>query len=89
VVISDQERESTLEPEVDRQQETVSDGGDNASMLYEQRQRQYLNGRYATRTITDNEGNVIISEGMMIDDGVIDEAKSKDKLIELVMNNKA
>jgi len=62
---------------------------DNATLLFEQRQRQYLKGRYATRTITDNMGNVIIGEGMMIDDSVIDEAKSKGKLIELVMNNKA
>lgn len=62
---------------------------DNASVLFEQRQRQYLKGRYATRTITDNMGNVIIGEGMMIDDAVIDDAKSRDKLIELVMNNKA
>ena len=62
---------------------------DNATVLFEQRQRQYLKGRYATRTITDNMGNVIIGEGMMIDDAVIDEAKAKDKLIELVMNNKA
>ncbi len=62
---------------------------DNATVLFEQRQRQYLKGRYATRTITDNMGNVIIGEGMMIDDAVIDEAKSRDKLIELVMNNKA
>lgn len=89
VVISDEEEETASEPEVARPQEAAADGGDNASILYEQRQRQYLNGRYATRTITDDEGNVIISEGMMIDDGVIDEAKSKDKLIELVMNNKA
>jgi uncharacterized protein YrrD len=62
---------------------------DNASELFEQRQRQYLKGRYATRTITDNYGNVIISEGMLIDDAVIDEAKAKGKLVELVMNNRA
>lgn len=62
---------------------------DNASALFEQRQRQYLKGRYATRTIVDSFGNVIISEGMQIDDTVIDEAKAKDKLVELVMNNRA
>jgi hypothetical protein len=57
-------------------------------VLFEQRQRQYLRGRYATKTIYDNEGNVIISEGMQIDDKVIDEAKSKNKMIELVINNR-
>lgn len=73
------------ESEVPASEET----GDNASMLFEQRQRQYLKGRYATRSIVDNMGNVIIDEGMQIDDAVIDEAKSKGKLIELVMNNRA
>lgn len=71
------------------EQPSVQDNNDSASVLFEQRQRQYLKGRYATRTITDNMGNIIISEGMVIDDSVIDEAKSKDKLIELVMNNKS
>lgn len=64
-------------------------GAGSASALFEQRQRQYLKGRYATRTITDSLGNVIIAEGMQIDDAVIDEAKAKDKLVELVMNNRA
>ncbi len=69
------------------QEESVK--SDSASALFEQRQRQYLKGRYATRTIVDNFGQVIISEGMQIDDAVINEAKAKDKLVELVMNNRA
>jgi uncharacterized protein YrrD len=68
---------------------TEAAGTDNAAILFEQRQRQYLKGRSATKTITDNLGNVIIGEGMLIDDSVIDEAKAKGKLIELVMNNRA
>jgi hypothetical protein len=87
--VSEEIETSVPETEKAAAEDTVADTRDNASMLYEQRQRQYLKGRYATRTITDDAGNVIISEGMMIDDGVIDEAKAKDKLIELVMNNKA
>lgn len=67
----------------------AEDNRDNASILFEQRQRQYLKGRYATKTITDNDGNVIIYEGMQIDDAVIDEAKKKSRLVELVMNNRA
>lgn len=67
----------------------AGDSEGNAAVLFEQRQRQYLKGRRATRTITDSSGNVIISEGMVIDDSVIDEAKTKGKLIELVMNNRA
>lgn len=69
--------------------EKFAQTGDEASVLFEQRQRQYLKGRFATKTISDNMGNVIIAEGMEIDDGVIDDAKAKGKLIELVMNNRA
>ena len=76
----------SLEPAV--AERTISEG-DNASILFEQRQRQYLKGRYATKTISDSMGNAIIDEGVMIDDDAIDEAKSKGKLIELVMNNRA
>lgn len=79
--------ETAVSPEATDQ--TEEDKRDNASILFEQRQRQYLKGRYATRTITDSEGNVIISEGMQIDDAVIDEAKRKGRLVELVMNNRA
>lgn len=69
--------------------EAISSEGGNASILFEQRQRQYLKGRHATKVISDSMGNIIIDEGMEIDDAVIDEAKSKGKLIELVMNNRA
>lgn len=79
--------EAVVSPETTNQPE--EDKRDNASILFEQRQRQYLKGRYATRTITDSEGNVIIGEGMQIDDAVIDEAKRKGRLVELVMNNRA
>jgi len=61
----------------------------NAASLFEQRQRQYLNGRRATKTITDNLGNILVNEGMLIDNEIIDVAKDCGKLIELVMNNKA
>lgn len=57
--------------------------------LFEQRQKQYLNGRKATKTITDSAGKVIVSSGEIIDEDIIDIAKTNGKLIELVMNNKA
>ena len=83
-------KEVTSEIPSASESETISDDGDNnAAVLFEQRQRQYLKGRRATKTIADSSGNIIISDGMLIDDQVIDEAKLKGKLIELVMNNKA
>lgn len=67
----------------------ASSGQSGAASLFEQRQKQYLNGRKATKTITSNSGTVIISEGSTITDDVIEFAKENGKLIELVMNNKA
>lgn len=78
---NEEQAEETVQPE--------AAGTDSAAVLFEQRQRQYLKGRSSTKTITDNLGNVIIGEGMLIDDSVIEEAKAKGKLIELVMNNRA
>jgi len=71
--------------------QTIPDASEenSAASLFEQRQRQYLNGRRSTKTITDNSGNVIINDGAVITDEVIDSAKQCGKLIELVMNNKA
>jgi uncharacterized protein YrrD len=71
------------------QSNTSAQGETSAAGLFEQKQRQYLNGRRVTKTLTDNSGHVIIHEGTVITDSAIDEAKSKGKLIELVMNNKA
>jgi uncharacterized protein YrrD len=73
----------------DEEVPVADEAGDNASVLFEQRQRQYLKGRYATKAIIDSLGNIIVDEGMQIDDDIIDEAKAKGKLIELVMNNRA
>ncbi len=69
--------------------EAPSEKENSAASLFEQRQRQYLMGRKATKTITDPNGNVIVSEGMTINGEIIDDAKLSGKLIELVMNNKA
>lgn len=70
-------------------QSNTSSGQSSASSLFEQRQKQYLNGRKATKTIASNSGAVIISEGSIITDDVIEIAKENGKLIELVMNNKS
>lgn len=67
----------------------VPETKNNAQSLFEQRQKQYLNGRRATKTIVDASGKVIIKDGDMISEDIIEKAKSNGKLIELVMNNKA
>ncbi len=93
----DDQSAATLEEdygqESDKEDESLEEEGDNSSTsaadLFEQRQRQYLVGRKASKTISDNSGEVIVREGMIINNEIIDEAKSKGKLVELVMNNRA
>lgn len=66
-----------------------SSQNNNVANLFEQKQRQYLKGRIATKTITDNDGEVIISEGSVISEEIIEATKANGKLIELVMNNRS
>lgn len=73
----------------DNKQQYKTEKLDNAAELFEQKQRQYLVNRYATRTVVDNNGNAIIKAGEKITEQVIDAAKANGKLIELVMNNKS
>ncbi len=65
-----------------------SEGESTAANLFEQRQRQYLIGRKATRTITGINGEIIVAEGDVINEEIIDAAKANGKLVELVMNNR-
>jgi len=67
--------------------ETNHAGGSSAAELFEERQRQYLRGRKSTKNITDNHGMIIVREGEIINDQVIDRVKKCGKLVELVMNN--
>jgi uncharacterized protein YrrD len=89
LAFANQVPETTYSYAAEAETPVTGEAGDNASVLFEQRQRQYLKGRYATRTISDSDGHIIIDEGLQIDDAVIDEAKAKGKMIELVMNNRA
>jgi hypothetical protein len=81
------EEQSSEEPEkVEEVKET--EGSDTADM-FEDRQKQFLNGRIATKTVVDNDGTTIISQDEKITEDIIETAKAKGKLIELIMNNKA
>ncbi|MGI6777939.1 MAG: PRC-barrel domain-containing protein [Acetivibrionales bacterium] len=91
-LIQEQENEEVQEeipeqPVLEQSTKELENEKDEAVNLFEQRQRQYLIGRRATKTITDKNGNVIVNEGMIINDEIINEAKKNDKIIELVMNN--
>ena len=56
------------------------------AQAFEQRQRQYLVGKKVTKTIYTSDGRVIINNGDIITEQLINEVKANGKLIELVMN---
>jgi hypothetical protein len=56
--------------------------------LFEARQRQYLLGKKASKVIIGNGGKVIVGEGEIITNDIIERAVSEDKYIELTMNVK-
>lgn len=58
----------------------------SASELFEQRQRQYLIGKKVSKPIYDASGGFIANTGEIITDQLIQTAKEKGRLIELVMN---
>jgi uncharacterized protein YrrD len=72
------------EPETVRQERKST-----AAELFEERQRHYLKGRKATKSITDHQGSIIIRAGEVITDQALDRVKRCGRLIELVMNNEA
>ena len=58
----------------------------SAAELFEQRQKQYLLGKKVTKSIYDAAGQVIVHEGDIITEQIIQTVKENGKLIELVMN---
>jgi uncharacterized protein YrrD len=54
--------------------------------VFEARQRQYLAGKKATKKIVGAGGQVIVGEGQVITEEIIEQALAADKYIELTMN---
>ncbi|MCL5935774.1 MAG: PRC-barrel domain-containing protein [Firmicutes bacterium] len=54
--------------------------------IFEARQRQYLAGKKATRKISGAGGQVIVEQGAVITEEIIEKALAADKYIELTMN---
>lgn len=80
--------EEILNEEIyDTPQENENQSGAVSDMM-ELKHREYLNGKIATKTIYDSNGNVLIEENTLIDDEIFNLAKSSGKVIELVMNNR-
>ncbi|NMA96138.1 MAG: hypothetical protein GX974_08880 [Clostridiales bacterium] len=56
--------------------------------IFEHRQRQFVLGRKATKDIKDGEGHIIVSEGQIIDENIVEKISIEGKLVELTMNIK-
>jgi uncharacterized protein YrrD len=78
-----------VQPEQKKSEAVPPEQKNTAAGLFEERQRNYLRGRKATKNITDHQGMFIIRAGEVITDQTMDRAKDCGKLIELVMNNEA
>lgn len=59
---------------------------DEASQLFEEKQRRYLLGKRVNRRITANDGSVIIEQGSEVTEEVLQRIREEDKMIELTMN---
>jgi len=70
--------------EADRRTEESS-GEEDPLTLFSTKQRQYLIGKKASRTIIDANSNIIIAEGSVITEDVIERARQVDKYVELTM----
>ena len=58
----------------------------NSAKLFEEKQRQFLIGRRAKKTILDNSGNVLVEEGQAITREILDKVTDKNKIIEITIN---
>lgn len=54
--------------------------------IFESRQKQFVLGRRAKKTIKDKEGEKIVIEGQIIDEDVVEKVTKAGKLVELTMN---
>jgi len=79
--LGDTESSDEYKPEAD-----TDTGSRVASRLFEQRQIQFLLGKKANKRIVDKQGNVLVDEGQLVTEEVVDRIKACGKLVELTMN---
>ncbi len=71
-----------------RPSEDLESEENSAAIMFEQRQRKFLIGRKASKSILDDEGIVLVKVNQEITDELIDIVKIHGRLIELTMNTK-
>lgn len=82
-------KETDNEKEASTADEKPSGGNGKASKVFEEKQREFLLGRKASKSIISDSGQVLIDEGQLITEEAIDRIKAEGKIIELTMNTKS
>ncbi len=82
---ADQEEKAENESTVS--QDTADTNPDPATRVFEERQQRFLKGRRVVEDIEDDEGNVLVKGGTIIDEDVVALVRKHGKLVELIMNN--
>lgn len=60
----------------------------DASRLFVEKQKQFLLGKVITRDVKDDQGNVLLAEGTVVDAETLQIAEANGKLVELSQNTK-
>lgn len=82
---ADQEEKAESESTVS--ENTADTNPDPATRTFEERQQRFLQGRRVVEDIEDDEGNVLVKGGTIIDEEVVTLVRKHGKLVELIMNN--
>lgn len=92
---SPEQQEAEEQPEtVSQEEDKTTESADKqepsqAAKLFEERQRKYLLGRKAGKSIETESGEVVAEEGDIITNELLDKAKAAGKFTELSMNTRA
>ncbi len=92
VIIASQDFVNQNESEDDNADELDSDDStdvqdkESPSELFEMKQRRFLLGKRVTKRVLCESGQMLVDEGEIITDEILDRAKAEGKLVELTMN---
>lgn len=81
------DQEENAENESTVSEDTADTNPDPATRMFEERQQKFLKGRRVVEDIEDDEGNVLVKGGTIIDEDVVALVRKHGKLVELIMNN--
>ncbi|MGE5417345.1 MAG: PRC-barrel domain-containing protein [Acidobacteriota bacterium] len=79
---------SASEPAADASSDSSGTAKNDATWLFVERQKRFLLGKIVIKDIRDEQGKLIVSEGTIVDDTVLELTEKAGKMIELSENTK-